>query len=89
MRYPVTKNTIFLSVLLAAATSCASKKAQDSLIRDCPDEKIINKMPTVQQPGVDKQSNSYFIYKGERRELSEFDINWLEKNCKVKESIVY
>lgn len=56
-----------------------------TLIRTCPSEKINNKMPTI-----NSQSNSsYFIYNGVRHELSEFDLNWVNNNCSVKETDVY
>jgi ecotin len=57
-----------------------------ALIRDCPDEKIINAMPSVGEGGPPKV---YYIYKGVRKELYEFDEEWVSKNCKVKTSTVY
>ncbi len=56
------------------------------LIRDCPDEKIINAMPSFGEGGPPKV---YYIYKGARKELYEFDEEWVGKNCKVKTSTVY
>ncbi|MFM1899142.1 MAG: hypothetical protein RL577_1382, partial [Bacteroidota bacterium] len=32
---------------------------------------------------------SYFIYKGERRELDEFDLDWVESHCQVPVLVVY
>ena len=32
---------------------------------------------------------TYFILNGQRRELSEFDLSWVEKNCTVKEHVVF
>ncbi len=57
-------------------------------LRLCPEEKIINQMPTI---GVDKSdvSREYFIYKGERREVAEFDMNWVNQNCEVVETVVF
>ncbi|WP_277111154.1 hypothetical protein [Chryseobacterium taklimakanense] len=63
-------------LLLATAvllTSCATVK-----IQDCPDEKIINKMPQVGGQGLPSE---YYIYKGERKEITDFDQEWLKKNC--------
>lgn len=54
-------------------TSCATAK-----IQDCPDEKIINKMPVVGESNIPRE---YYIYKGERKELTDFDEQWLKKNC--------
>jgi hypothetical protein len=50
----------------------------------CPDEKIVNKMPG---PGGPKPS--YYIFKGERKEIDEFDAVWVAKNCNVPEQVVY
>ena len=75
-----------LFVIIAAFTlsSCAVAK-----IQDCPEEKIINKMPKV----IDENSqtpNEYYIYKGERREIKEFDAAWIKKNCpNIKVQEVY
>ena len=53
------------------------------LLRECPDEMIVNRMP-----GTSPQS-SYYIVDGERREISEYDANWVEANCQVPEQEVY
>lgn len=72
-------------LLLATAvllTSCATVK-----IQDCPDEKIINKMPQVGGQGLPSE---YYIYKGERKEITDFDQEWLKKNCpSIKVQEVY
>jgi hypothetical protein len=31
----------------------------------------------------------YFIYQGKRRELSEFDFEWVQKNCNLTPQVVY
>lgn len=49
----------------------------DSLLRDCPDEMIINKMP-----GTSPQS-SYYIKDGARKEIAEYDAEWVSNNCVV------
>ena len=75
-----------LFVIIAALTlsSCAVAK-----IQDCPKEKIINKMPKVID-GNSQTPNEYFIYKGQRREIKEFDTAWIEKNCpNIKVQEVY
>jgi hypothetical protein len=53
------------------------------LVRACPDELIINKMP-----GTQPQS-SYYIIDGVRREISEFDTQWIGDNCNVPTQEVY
>lgn len=68
---------------LIATTTCTNKK---QLIKDCPDEKIVNKMPSV---GNSSSPKEYYIYKGERHELSEFDNTWVSKNCQVKTTEVF
>ncbi len=74
------KNYFWL--ILAFLTSCASTK-----IQDCPEVKIINKMPTI---GESSTPREYYIYKGERKELSDFDNNWLKTNCpNIKVEEVY
>ncbi len=73
---------LFFIIAAFTLSSCAVAK-----IQDCPEEKIINKMPKV----IDGNSqNEYYIYKGERREIKEFDAAWIEKNCpNIKVQEVY
>lgn len=90
---------LFISIVI----SCKSKKATSSsnepssagttapkttngLIQDCPEELIINGMPSVSTK--QQRNNKYYIYKGERREINEFDSIWVKNNCKVKEMFV-
>lgn len=65
--------TLLLSASAVFLTSCATVK-----IQDCPDEKIINRMPQV---GGQGSPSEYYIYKGERKEITDFDQEWLKKNC--------
>ena len=59
-------------------------------IKACPDEKIINKMPMPCDGDCDNRpANEYYIYKGERREISHFDASWVARNCSVPEQTVY
>jgi ecotin len=58
------------------------------LIRDCPDGKIINAMPGADE-GEGGPPRVYYIYKGVRKELYEFDEEWVSKNCKVKTTTAY
>ena len=56
------KNENFIFIIAAfTLSSCAVAK-----IQDCPEEKIINKMPKVID-GNSQTPNEYYIYKGERR----------------------
>ncbi len=42
-------------------------------------------------PSVNKSitSNQYFIFDGTRRELSEFDMNWVNESCDLEVTEVY
>ena len=75
---------LFVIITAFTLSSCAVAK-----IQDCPEEKIINKMPKV-IAGNSETPNEYYIYKGERREIKEFDTTWIEKNCpNIKVQEVY
>ena len=76
---------LFFIIAAFTLSSCAVAK-----IQDCPEEKIINKMPTIIDGNAPKTPNEYYIYKGERREIEEFDAAWIEKNCpNIKVQEVY
>lgn len=84
----ITKSYILIALVLFFLSACCSKKhhklSQTKLIQICPEEWIQNKMPST-----DAQSaNEYFIYEGKRRELKEFDMEWVKKNCSIKPQIV-
>ena len=75
---------LFFIIAAFTLSSCAVAK-----IQDCPEEKIINKMPKVID-GNSQTPNEYYIYKGERREIKKFDAAWIEKNCSnIKVQEVY
>ncbi len=62
------------------------------LIKMCPTERVINHMPTTYgttTPSGNATSSVYYIYNGTRHELGEFDLNWVNTNCSVKETTVY
>lgn len=50
-------------------------------IKDCPEEKIVDKMPMVSDKPNEKTANEYYIYKGQRKEISDFDSSWIKENC--------
>ncbi|OGN02639.1 MAG: hypothetical protein A2655_02875 [Candidatus Yanofskybacteria bacterium RIFCSPHIGHO2_01_FULL_43_42] len=62
-----------------------------NLLKVCPEEWYVNQMPGTVGLETDQNKipNEYFIYKGIRRELSEFDINWVKTNCSVRPQVVY
>jgi hypothetical protein len=84
---------IIIALLLGLTTfSCKTNKQNTSastmdngLIKDCPEELISNQMPTLDKS---KRNSKYYIYKGERKEINEFDSVWVTKNCKVKLTVV-
>lgn len=55
-------------------------------LKICPDEWIDNQMPG---DSSDKLQRQYFIMNGERRELEEFDVLWVQKNCNLTKQVVY
>lgn len=74
-------------VFALSACSCkknASTENKSNLLQVCPDEWIQNAMPGPNS----KEIKEYFIYEGNRRELKEFDLEWIKKNCNIKPQIV-
>jgi len=55
-------------------------------LQQCPDEWIDNQMPSTD---LKKSETQYFIFNGKRRELYEFDVEWIQKNCGLKKQVVY
>ena len=53
-------------------------------LKVCPNELIQNKMPAV-YPSI---NSDYYILNGERREISEFDAEWVKANCTVEIKVV-
>ena len=65
------------------ADNQSKNTTKSSLIKDCPEELINNVMPIVGK-NIFNKPTSYYIYKGVRREIKEFDSVWVNRNCKVK-----
>ncbi|MDO5524261.1 MAG: hypothetical protein Q4G48_09495 [Bacteroidia bacterium] len=78
-------------ILLAACTSKKKAHDADGKIRDCPDTMIDNRMPRIidENTEADALPGQYYIYKGERREIAEFDTAWVNRNCDVEVQVVY
>lgn len=57
----------------------------------CPDEWIVNKMPTVTDPNSTATTtpNEYYVYQGTRREVWEFDRDWIAQNCSLTAQEVF
>jgi len=91
------KITIFLSIfVLLPLTACSNITdpiiSEDTKLQTCPDEMIDNQMPRVvfdDASLANANNTKYYILDGERRELSEFDEDWVKENCKVKIQTVY
>lgn len=50
--------------------------------RVCPDAWYFDAMPGPSDAGSD-QPREYLVVDGERRELTEFDLEWIRENCEV------
>ena len=48
--------------------------------KDCPEEKIINKMPKVGLMETPQTPNEYYIYKGERKKSRNLMPAWIGEN---------
>ena len=63
------------------------------LLKNCPDYLVTNKMPCVcstdQCPECENPPRTYYILDGNRRGITEFDQEWVQQNCDVKEEVVY
>ncbi len=77
---------IILGILAIIFIPKLVNKYNVQLLRECPNEMIINRMPTV---GESDKNNSYYIKDGMRREISEYDEVWVNMNCKLKVQEVY
>ena len=62
-----------------------------SLLRICPDQWIVNAMPGVDvgDPAVYSEAKEYFIINGQRAEIVNYDLEWIENNCSVEKIIAY
>lgn len=83
-----TRLTLVFLLMISIASCCAKKKNKtensSSLLRVCPEEWIQNKMPGIEG----QEAKEYFIIEGKRREIKEFDLEWIKKNCSVKPQVV-
>jgi hypothetical protein len=87
-KYKIFKLLLLIGITIAIS-SCHCKKvvqekSNNNLLQACPEEWYQNKMPGTTTSEV----SEYFIYEGKRRELKEFDLEWIKKNCDVKPQIV-
>ena len=55
-------------------------------IQECPDTWYKNMMPMiVDNPSEAEHVGEYFIIDNQRRELSEYDVEWIIENCEVNQ----
>ncbi len=84
------KRTFVLTVLVFIFAGSIGlyifRNQNTSLIKECPDEWIEDRMPTVEGNNTERQ---YFIFKGERKEIKSYDADWIKSNCSVKVQYVY
>lgn len=55
-------------------------------IRSCPDEWIIDRQPCVYVKSPSECENhekEYLIIEGERKEVKDYDLDWIKANCPV------
>lgn len=55
--------------------------AQSTKIKECPDAWYENKMP-----GPDNKTEEYLVFEGERKEIANYDLEWVQQNCEVNKS---
>ena len=79
-----------LLVILAAcqSTGDASQSQKARLLRECPDEWIINRQPRIVQPGEQGKAEEYYILRGKRVEKTAFDLDWVQRNCRLEPTVV-
>lgn len=67
-----------------------SQGQEDRKLKICPDEWINNQQPIAENnESINEEDKQYFILNKERRELEEFDMNWIIQNCDIKITTVY
>ncbi len=57
------------------------------LLHACPEHWYVNNMPSVYS--AETMPREYFVFKGVRHELSEFDMGWVKTNCPLKQELVF
>jgi len=96
MRRNVIIGIVSLSIIVLGIMLYLFIKSQNGNVkgklRECPDSWIVNQMPTIvpesQQDLKPNLPNQYFILNEQRRELSEFDLDWVKKKCNLKPQVV-
>jgi hypothetical protein len=79
-----------LSLTAAASFAGGTNDKPTVLIQDCPEAWIDDRMAsTVPPPKARSVPRQYFIYKGVRRELHEFDMDWVKRHYKITPEVVH
>lgn len=74
----------FTLVIFAGIILLNNKKI--TLLQECPDEWIEDRMPTIEGYKSDRQ---YFIFNGQRKEIKNYDLDWIKNNCSIQVQYVY
>jgi peptidoglycan hydrolase-like protein with peptidoglycan-binding domain len=89
----LTRTILNADLINLTLTSTSSRQAfQVPLLKACPEEKIENIIPGSSRyhfTATVATTTGYYIYKGERREVKEFDAKWVKANCTFPINIVY
>lgn len=75
-----------LLVLLIAGSVGLYQNQSTELSKECPDMWIEDRMPSVEGDNSERQ---YFILNGERKEIKNYDLDWIKNNCSVQIQYVY
>lgn len=76
------------TLFLAGCSNRSRVQKRNAKLRTCPDEWIENRMPGPKAKQDRQKPNQYFILDGKRRELQEFDLDWIRNNCDIKEPVI-
>ncbi len=89
----LTRTILNADLLNMVLTSSSTERAfKVPLLKVCPEEKIENIKPAASRyhyTATAATTTGYYILKGERREVKEFDAAWVSKNCTFPVNIVY
>ena len=93
IRIPVGSYTLRVCTA-GSTTACDSSDKPFTIspviIYTCPTWKITNAMPNVQSNAAQSSPTSYYVMSdGSRRELVEFDADWIRRKCTVREQTAY
>ena len=97
MKKTITFANIFLLIFFTSCTTNTNTFKEEVVsdnwkLRTCPDEWIKNNMPWIYFEWMNEQpktSSHYYVLNEKRREIDEFDKEWVWENCKLKIRNVY